>query len=67
MKLMCLRCGYGSPESGINWYQRGINLPKTCPNCKSLKWQKLKLIHERGAKRKKVPGDHRGIFGHLYK
>jgi len=56
-KLLCLRCG-------TSWYQKGIYLPNTCPNCKSFKWKELKPYDDRGPKRKKVPGDPQGIFNH---
>jgi len=55
MKCHCLRCGNG-------WDSLWEILPKTCPNCKSLKWQSLKPYNDPGAKRKKVPGDPQGIF-----
>jgi hypothetical protein len=38
--LICLRCGWGSPESDHTWWPRSTKRPDHCPNCNNPYWDK---------------------------
>jgi len=63
--IICLRCAHlWTPHSNLIKFGR---LPKTCPNCKTKKWNIPATENERGAKRLKTPGDKTGIKAKLKK